>query len=78
MKTPSPLLAYFTSPSAAAAFALLHMQGDEKMEILEITRAHYRDAALADEWHRTVRGRVAGDIEAMRAAEAEYRDMIAQ
>ena len=75
---PSPLLAYFTSPSAAAAFGLLYMQGEEKLEILEITRAHYRDADLADEWHRTMRGRVAGDIEAMRAAEAEYREMIAR
>ena len=78
MSHPSPLLTYFTSAGAACTFALLHMQGEEKLEILEITRAHYRDAATAEEWIRTMRARLAGDAEALRAAEAEYREMIAR
>jgi hypothetical protein len=73
----SPLLAYFTSESAAAAFALLHMSGEPKMEILGLTRRHYRDAELAAQWIGAMRKLLAANIEALHTAEAEYRDMIA-
>lgn len=75
MKT-NPLLQYFTSADAAYAFALLHMEGEAKMEILGVTRAHYRKPELAGEWIKEMRGLLPSDIEARRAAEMMYAEMV--
>lgn len=44
------LLKYFTSPAAAAEFALLYTEGDTYRGLLGITRLHYRDTSAATDW----------------------------
>ncbi len=44
-------LAYFTSPKAAAEFALLHTDGQTRQELLGATSSHYKHAAEAEAWY---------------------------
>jgi len=44
------LLKYFTSPTAAAEFALLHTDGETRQNLLGVTRLHYTDKKLAEKW----------------------------
>lgn len=47
--------AYFKVPELAKAFAIAHLDGDRKNEILGITVKLYRDPIEAANWYRAIR-----------------------
>jgi len=78
------LISYFRSGPEAYAFALLHMEGQPKMQLLEIHGGHYKDRKLADKWHDEMNAslRLLRDIdlrdEALSMMRAAYNEMTAR
>ena len=50
----NPLHNYFASPGNAYAFALRHMEGPGKLEVLGISMQCYQKKAVADQWYNEV------------------------
>ena len=69
------LLKYFTSPAAAAEFALLHTDGETRQGLLGITRLHYRDTAAAINWAAQLVQLKMSSV-ARREVDAIYSEMI--
>lgn len=70
------LTAFFATPAHAAAFALMHMEGTPKMELLGIGRAHYRDRQEADTFLRHMEALLAEMPQALAEARTLHAEMI--